>query len=138
MRLVSCLPGIGSLSSDRGRAKAMRLVSAFGGIGSLSMDTKDNKLTVSGEFDPVKVVSKLRKSWRTEIVSVGKEDEGKKDEGKKNEDLANALQTYYSTPITYYCAPRRALELCHMLKFFVLPDRIRTWFVHRGGLNKKG
>lgn len=93
----------------------MQVVSSFGGIGSLSMDLKENKLTVSGEFDPVKVVSKLRKSWRTEILSVGtgKEDEGKKDdEGKKNEDLAKALQTYYSTPITYYYVPHEEPPSC--------------------------
>lgn len=99
---------------ERQKSKAMQVVTSFGGIGSLSMDLKENKLTVSGEFDPVKVVSKLRKSWRTEILSVGtgKEDEGKKDEGKKNEDLAKALQTYYSTPITYYYVPHEEPPSC--------------------------
>ncbi|KAK3429252.1 hypothetical protein EUGRSUZ_E00660 [Eucalyptus grandis] len=74
-----------NLHDDRDRSKAMQVVSGFGGIGSLSMDSKDNKLTVSGDFDPVKVVNKLRKSWHTEIVSVGaaKEDDGKKDEGQE-------------------------------------------------------
>ncbi|KAK3429341.1 hypothetical protein EUGRSUZ_E00772 [Eucalyptus grandis] len=100
------------LHDDRDRRKAMRVVSSFEGIGSLSMDSKDNKLTVSGDFDPVKVVNKLRKSWHTEIVSVGagKEDDGKKDEGKKEEgkkddqvaNLVKAYQAYYSTPVTYY------------------------------------
>ncbi|KAK3429263.1 hypothetical protein EUGRSUZ_E00671 [Eucalyptus grandis] len=74
------------------------------GIGSLSMDSKDSKLTVSGDFDPVEVVNKLRKSWHTDIVSVGpaKEDDGKKDGGKKEEgkkddqvtNLVKAYQTY--------------------------------------------
>ncbi|KAL3738214.1 hypothetical protein ACJRO7_019696 [Eucalyptus globulus] len=101
------------LHDDRDRSKAMRIVSGFEGIGSLAMDLKDKKLTVSGDFDPVKVVNKLRKSRLTEIVSVGpaKEDDGKKDggkkkEGKKNEDqVANlkAYQAFHPMPFTYYC-----------------------------------
>ncbi|KAF8027698.1 hypothetical protein BT93_E0574 [Corymbia citriodora subsp. variegata] len=106
------------LRDDRDRSKAMRVVSGFEGIGFLSMDGKDNKLTVSGDFDPVKVVNKLRKSWYTDIVSVGpaKEDDGKKDEGKKNDDqvanLAKAYQVYYSTPVTYYCVPPEETPDC--------------------------
>ncbi|KAF8031345.1 hypothetical protein BT93_D0512 [Corymbia citriodora subsp. variegata] len=84
---------------ERHRSKAMRVVSGFEGIGSLSMDLKDGKLTVSGDFDPIEVVKKLRKSWRTEIVSVGP---AKEDDGKKKEDPAKASQTSYSRPITYY------------------------------------
>ncbi|KAF8027697.1 hypothetical protein BT93_E0573 [Corymbia citriodora subsp. variegata] len=112
-----------NLRDDKDRSKAMRVVSGFGGIGSLSMDSKDNKLTVSGDFDPVKVVNKLRKSWHTDIVSVGpakedggKKDDGKKEEGKKNDDqvanLAKAYQVYYSTPVTYYCVPPEETPDC--------------------------
>ncbi|XP_039167970.1 heavy metal-associated isoprenylated plant protein 39-like isoform X2 [Eucalyptus grandis] len=115
------------LHDDRDRRKAMRVVSSFEGIGSLSMDSKDNKLTVSGDFDPVKVVNKLRKSWHTEIVSVGagKEDDGKKDEGKKDEgkkeerkkddqvaNLVKAYQAYCSTPVTHYCVPPEGTLNC--------------------------
>ncbi|KAF8027663.1 hypothetical protein BT93_E0542 [Corymbia citriodora subsp. variegata] len=105
---------------DRERSKAMQVVSGFGGIGSLSIE--DNKLTVSGEFDPVKVVNKLRKSWRTDIVSVGaakegdgKKDEGKKEEGKKEDQLANlvkAYQAYHSAPVTYYYPPTEENPSC--------------------------
>lgn len=54
------------------------------------MDMKEQKLTVVGDIDPVGVVSKLRKNWHTEILTVGpakeeKKDEGKKDEGKKDD-----------------------------------------------------
>jgi hypothetical protein len=58
------------------------------GIDSISMDMKDKKLTVVGSVDPIDVVSKLRKNWHTEILSVGpaKEPEKKKDEGKKDGD----------------------------------------------------
>ncbi|KAK3429259.1 hypothetical protein EUGRSUZ_E00667 [Eucalyptus grandis] len=110
------------LHDDRDRSKAMRVVSGFGGIGSLAMESKDNKLTVSGDFDPVKVVNKLRKSWHTEIVSVGaaKEDDGKKDEGKKEEgkkddqvaNLVKAYQAYYPMPVTYYCLPPEETPSC--------------------------
>ncbi|CAI9094158.1 OLC1v1029848C1 [Oldenlandia corymbosa var. corymbosa] len=68
----------------------MKTVSSLEGIDSLNMD-KDWKLTVTGDFDPVKVVSKLRKKkWNVEIITVGpaKEPENKKkeDENKKKED----------------------------------------------------
>jgi len=69
------------------------------------MDSKDNKLIVSGDFDPVEVVNKLRKSCNADVVSV---ESAKKDEGKKNEDqVANleAYQTYSPIPVTYYYVP---------------------------------
>lgn len=57
------------------------------------MDMTEKKLTVVGDIDPVQVVSKLRKTWHTEILTVGpakepekKKDEGKKEEGKKDDD----------------------------------------------------
>lgn len=57
------------------------------------MDMKEKKLTVVGDIDPVSVVSKLRKSWHTEIVTVGpakepekKKEEEKKDDNKKKDD----------------------------------------------------
>ncbi|XP_056173839.1 heavy metal-associated isoprenylated plant protein 39-like [Syzygium oleosum] len=85
------------------KSKAMQAVSRFHGIGSLNMDMKDKKLTVSGDFDPVKVVNKLRKSWHTEIVSVGP---AKEDDGKKNEDqVVKAYPGYYPTPHTNYYMP---------------------------------
>lgn len=52
---------------------------------------KEKKLMVIGAVDPVSVVSKLRKYWQTDIVSVGpakepeKKEEPKKEEPKKEE-----------------------------------------------------
>ncbi|PIA34287.1 hypothetical protein AQUCO_03800108v1 [Aquilegia coerulea] len=89
------------------------------------MDMKDKKLTVIGDIDPVNVVSKLRKFWHTEIVSVGpaKEPEKKKEEPKKDEpkkdvakkepekkddqnkqiaDLVNAYKAYNPHMTTHY------------------------------------
>jgi 3'-phosphoadenosine 5'-phosphosulfate sulfotransferase len=44
---------------------------------------KEKKLTLSGDIDPVKAVSKLRKFCHTEVVSVGP---SKPKEEKKSED----------------------------------------------------
>lgn len=61
------------------------------GIDSISMDMKEKKLTVIGTVDPVNVVSKLRKYWQTDIITVGpakepeKKEEAKPEEPKKEE-----------------------------------------------------
>ena len=62
------------------------------GIDSISIDMKEKKLTVIGSVDPVDIVSKLKKKWYTEILSVGpaKEPEKKKDEGKKDDSKKDA------------------------------------------------
>lgn len=46
---------------------------------------KEKKLTVIGTVDPVNVVSKLRKYWQADIISVGPAVEPKKEEPKKEE-----------------------------------------------------
>lgn len=78
---------------EKTKQKAMKNVSSLSGVDSIAMDMKDKKLTVTGEVDPVTIVSKLRKICHTEIVSVGpaKEPEKKKEDGagggdKKKED----------------------------------------------------
>ncbi|KAJ8650323.1 hypothetical protein MRB53_003346 [Persea americana] len=60
---------------------------------------KEKKLTVKGDVDPVVIVSKLRKRWHAEIVSVGpsKEPEKKKEEPKKGDEkdqMAELIKAY--------------------------------------------
>ncbi|XVF22485.1 hypothetical protein REPUB_Repub12eG0176700 [Reevesia pubescens] len=50
------------------------------------MDMKSMQLTVIGTVDPVIVVSKLRKYWPTNIVSVGPAKEPEKKEEPKKEE----------------------------------------------------
>ena len=50
----------------------------FAGIDSIEVSMKDQKMTVTGDIDPVVVVCKLRKGWYAEILSVGPAKEEKK------------------------------------------------------------
>ncbi|XWS32129.1 hypothetical protein CRYUN_Cryun23aG0134600 [Craigia yunnanensis] len=80
------------LHDDKAKHKALKTVSTLSGIDSIAMDMKSKQLTVIGTVDPVNVVSKLRKYWLTDIVSVGpakepeKKEEPKKEEPKKEEE----------------------------------------------------
>lgn len=57
----------------------------FAGVESVSLDMKDQKLTLTGDIDPVLAVSKLRKLCHPKILSVGPAKEPKKEEKKKPE-----------------------------------------------------
>ncbi|XP_065021044.1 heavy metal-associated isoprenylated plant protein 39-like [Musa acuminata AAA Group] len=58
------------LRGDKDKIKAMKAVGSIENVDSVSADMKDMKLTVIGIFDPVAVVSKLRKHWHTNIVLI--------------------------------------------------------------------
>lgn len=78
----------------------------FAGVESVSLD-KDQKLTLTGDVDPVVAVRKLRKVCYTEIVSVGpaKEPEKKKEEPKKAEtkkDPAKEAVLYPNYTMVYH------------------------------------
>ncbi|KAG5568448.1 hypothetical protein H5410_064531 [Solanum commersonii] len=58
------------------------------GVESISIESKEKKLTITGNIDPVSLVFKLRKLCYTDILSVGpaKEPEIKKDEGNQKDE----------------------------------------------------
>ncbi|TYI53004.1 hypothetical protein E1A91_D12G288800v1 [Gossypium mustelinum] len=61
------------------RRKAMKTASGLSGVESVALD-KDQKLTLTGDIDPVVAVRKLRKVCYTEIASVGPVKEPEKEE----------------------------------------------------------
>ncbi|KAI3944747.1 hypothetical protein MKW98_021205, partial [Papaver atlanticum] len=54
-------------------------------VESVAINSKESKMTVIGDVDPVEVVNKLRKRCHTTIISVGPKEEPKKQEPKKEE-----------------------------------------------------
>ncbi|XP_026378962.1 heavy metal-associated isoprenylated plant protein 39-like [Papaver somniferum] len=73
------------LHDDKCKQKAMKSVSGLSGVESVAVDSKESKMTVIGDVDPVEVVNKLRKHCHTTIISVGPKEEPKKEEPKKEE-----------------------------------------------------
>lgn len=55
------------------------------GVESVTVDMKNQKLTLTGDIDPVLVVGKLRKLCCTQILSVGPAQEEKKKEPEEDE-----------------------------------------------------
>ncbi|XP_073127576.1 heavy metal-associated isoprenylated plant protein 39-like [Henckelia pumila] len=80
------------IQDDKEKQKALKTISSISGIESIAMDMKEKKLTVVGDVDPIQLVSKLRKLWSTDILTVGpaKEPEKKKEEEKKDDAKKDA------------------------------------------------
>ncbi|KAJ7952258.1 heavy metal-associated isoprenylated plant protein 3-like [Quillaja saponaria] len=81
----------------------MKLVSGLAGVDSIELNMKDKKLTLIGDVDPAGAVSKLRKLFCAEILTVGPAKElEKKEDDKKKDQIAELVKAYnpYMTP---YC-----------------------------------
>ncbi|ERN04660.1 hypothetical protein AMTRI_Chr07g78970 [Amborella trichopoda] len=79
---------ITAMVDETTKKKAMEAVAEVYGVDSIAADLKDQKVTVTGEMDPITVAKKLKKLGHVDIVSVGPAKEEKKDEkkdGKKDE-----------------------------------------------------
>ncbi|XP_074294232.1 heavy metal-associated isoprenylated plant protein 39-like [Silene latifolia] len=99
--------------NDKCKRKVMKIVSPTPGIESISVDTKQRKLTLTGNMDPVTIVNKLRKVYHTEVDSIGpvKQPEKKKDEPKSQAQIVEYIPfEFYSnnnfpTYPVYYSYP---------------------------------
>ncbi|XP_004515151.1 heavy metal-associated isoprenylated plant protein 39-like [Cicer arietinum] len=86
--------------NDKIKQKMMKTASGLLGVESVSIELKEKKLTLSGDIDPVKAVSKLRKVCQTEIVSVGP-----LEEDKKSTDVSTTLNSFEPYPFYYHMQP---------------------------------
>ncbi|CAO2821221.1 unnamed protein product [Amaranthus hypochondriacus] len=92
------------------KKKAISLVSSIPGLDTISMDSKEKKLTIIGDMDPVAVVTKLReKNYKTHIISIGpvKESQTQKPEPKKQDKPKVSAQVHeaynsYNHPQPHY------------------------------------
>ncbi|CAH8307780.1 unnamed protein product [Eruca vesicaria subsp. sativa] len=109
-----------SVHDERIRKNVWRTVSKFSGVTSIEMDEKTGKMTVVGEVDVSRIVWKLRKICRADIVSVDvvKPPE-KKPEPEKPVEIAYPVthlnypyQCYSSYANSYYqqCGDYRVVE----------------------------
>ncbi|KAL2334792.1 hypothetical protein Fmac_016005 [Flemingia macrophylla] len=84
----------------------MKTASSLLGVKSVSVDMNEKKMTISGDVDPVKAATKLRKLCHTEIVSVETEKEKEKEKEKEEVvKLPDPLKLYENYPLYYQVAP---------------------------------
>ncbi|KEH15395.1 putative heavy metal-associated domain, HMA [Medicago truncatula] len=94
--------------NDRIKQKVMKTASSLPGVESVAIDSKEKKLTLSGDIDPVKAVCKLRKLCQTEIVSIGPLKDKKKDSTNTNEVIP--LQYFDTYPFYYQMTQPRYFQ----------------------------
>ncbi|XP_026411013.1 heavy metal-associated isoprenylated plant protein 39-like [Papaver somniferum] len=100
------------IHDDKCKQKAMKSVSGLSGVESVAVDSKESKMTVIGDVDPVEVVNKLRKHCHTTIISVGPKEEPKKEEPKKEEPPKKAEPPKCTPEQQLANPPRYYVESC--------------------------
>ncbi|KAL5720936.1 hypothetical protein ACHQM5_013559 [Ranunculus cassubicifolius] len=70
------------MADTKTKQKAMEAVADIQGVDSILAYTKDSKLTIVGEMDPVQIVLKLKKIGNADIMSLEPAKEEKKDAKK--------------------------------------------------------
>ncbi|XP_078161714.1 heavy metal-associated isoprenylated plant protein 39-like [Carex rostrata] len=73
-----------SMIDEKTKQKAMEAVADIYGVDSIAADLKEQKLTIIGEMDTVKIAKKLKKIGKVDIVSVGPAKEEKKEDKKED------------------------------------------------------
>nr|XP_043615528.1 disease resistance protein RUN1-like isoform X2 [Erigeron canadensis] len=91
------LIGIGvNIGDDKVKHKVVKELAKFAGIGSVTLDTKEERITVVGDFHPFRVVKLVEELWKNELIRV------------KNLPKSSALKSLYDRCYTIYNFAREA------------------------------
>uniref|UniRef100_A0A804MDX6 HMA domain-containing protein n=1 Tax=Zea mays TaxID=4577 RepID=A0A804MDX6_MAIZE len=78
---------------DACERKVRRTISKVEGVGTVEVDREENKVTVTGDFEPEKVVRKIRKKTGKKAEILVREE--------NEEDEGNGEETYVPYPLLY-------------------------------------
>ncbi|KAL0694032.1 hypothetical protein Bca4012_061212 [Brassica carinata] len=69
------------VQDERSKRRIIRAVANFHGVTSIAMDSKDGKLTIIGDFESSKILTKLERKWiNAEMATFGPYDPKKEAE----------------------------------------------------------
>ncbi|CAL5068727.1 unnamed protein product [Urochloa decumbens] len=82
---------------DACERKVRRTINKVEGVEAVEIDREENKVTVTGDFDPEKVVKKIKKkAGKKAEILIPKEDEEEEDVGQEP-----YVPYYYENPVLY-------------------------------------
>ncbi|CAN6828683.1 heavy metal-associated isoprenylated plant protein 15 [Brassica napus] len=102
--------------NERSKGKIIRTVANFHGVTTITMDSKDGKLTVIGDFDSSKILTKLKRRWiNADMATFGPYDpkkeaaavEKKRIKERERERLLEASRGNYCL-----CGPTTQHQIC--------------------------